>query len=112
LYLSSATTISCAGGDFAQLIRSFYMNESNQKSFTCIDKMTKINGNIQLRYGEKKDDPIPFILIVTPPYVANKIGKSPAKYAEVLKYVEAHTEELRQVALNHRDRGYTTAVLS
>ena len=88
------------------------MGALTSKPFALIDKKEQANGDIQLRYGESKDDPIPFILTVTPAYVASKTGKSPVNYEEVLDYVESHGTVLTLIAVHQQNRGYSTTVLS
>ena len=41
----------------------------------------------RIRYGSGLDDPMPFMLTVTLPYVARELGKS-VSFAEISKYVE------------------------
>ncbi len=87
------------------------MDPGSSKQFILIDKKGQAN-SIQLKYGERPDDPAPFILIVTPSYVADKMGKASPTYKDVLQYVETHAEELRALAIHQRNRGYATEVLS
>jgi hypothetical protein len=81
------------------------------KPFILLGRKGQAN-SMQLKYGERPDDPAPFILIVTPAYVAENTGKPSSNYNDVVQYVEAHGEELRAIAIHQRDRGYTTEVLS
>jgi hypothetical protein len=86
-------------------------DDAASKPFILLGKKGQGSG-MQLKYGERPDDPAPFILIVTPAYVAEKTGKPSASYNDVVRYVEAHGEELRAIAIHQRDRGYATEVLS
>jgi hypothetical protein len=87
------------------------MDDDALKPFILLDRKGQANG-VQLKYGERPDDPAPFILIVTPTYVADKLGKELSSYKEVVAYVETHLDELRAVALHQRGRGFATEVLS
>jgi hypothetical protein len=87
------------------------MDDKDSKHFILIDRSNQINGDIQLRYGEHEDDPMPFILTLTTAYVSSKTGKSPANYTDILPYIEGHAEELRRFAIHQRDQGYATAEL-
>jgi hypothetical protein len=78
------------------------MEELTSKPFVLIERKAQANGDIQLRYGESKDDPTPFILTVTAAYVAAKTGKSPANHDEVLHYVENQATVLSLIAVHQR----------
>lgn len=68
-----------------------------------------LGGNLLLRYGSGPDDPIPFILMLTPEYVARKIGKTPT-FAEIQKFAEQNTDELKAKASFEKGRGFNTHV--
>jgi hypothetical protein len=84
---------------------------SASKPFILLGKKGQGSG-MQLKYGERPDDPAPFILIVTAAYVAEKTGKPSSNYNDVIQYVETHAGELRAIAIHQRDRGYATEVLA
>jgi hypothetical protein len=70
------------------------------------------SGLFRLRYGFGHDDPMPFILTLTLPYVAHAIGKTlPLMPREISEYVEMNAEHLRGVALKAKERGFTTQTL-
>jgi hypothetical protein len=79
------------------------------KPFLLIDR--KGRNTIYLRYGESSNDPKPFTLIVTPPYVAAKIGKDVPSPEDVMAYVDTHAEELRTIAISKYERGFATETL-
>jgi hypothetical protein len=81
------------------------------KPFILLGKKGQGSG-MQLKYGARPDDPMPFILIVTTAYVAEKTGKPSSTYSDVLHYVETHADELRAIAIHQRDRGFATEVLA
>jgi hypothetical protein len=69
------------------------------------------SGVFRIRYGSGLDDPMPFVLTVTLPYVARELGKS-VSFAEISKYVEQNAEKLKATARFARiGRGFTTHTL-
>jgi hypothetical protein len=96
--------ISCSvGGDGARIM----VNKA--KPFILIAR--KGQNTIQLQYGENRNDPKPFTLIVTPAYVAAKINKDVPSPEDVMAYVETHAEELRTIAISKYERGFATETL-
>jgi hypothetical protein len=87
------------------------MEDDASKPFILLDRKGQAN-SVQLKYGQRPDDPAPFILIVTPTYVADRLGKESSSYQDVVDYVETHLDELRAVAIHQRGRGFATEVLS
>lgn len=87
------------------------MEDDASKPFVLLGRKGQAN-SVQLKYGERPDDPAPFILIVTPAYVADRLGKEQSSYKDVVDYVETHLDELRAVAIHQRGRGFATEVLS
>jgi hypothetical protein len=64
------------------------------------------SGNMQIRFGKGGGDPIPFILTVTPAYVANKIQKTlPINIIDIQNYCDKNKEDLRKIAFNCKQRG-------
>ena len=55
------------------------------------------SGVFRIRYGSGLDDPLPFVLTVTLPYVARELGRS-VSFAEISKYVEQNAETLKATA--------------
>jgi hypothetical protein len=67
---------------------------------------------IDLKYGEALDDLQPFILTVTPEYVAHETAKSvPISASDVHAYILAHAAKLRATAENCKRRDLTSEVL-
>jgi hypothetical protein len=67
---------------------------------------------IDLRYGRAFDDPQPFVLTVTPQYVAHETAKSlPISASEVHAYILAHAAKLRVIAQQCKERDLTAEVL-
>jgi hypothetical protein len=74
--------------------------------------VVKRENMIDLKYGEAFDDPQPFILTVTPEYVAHETAKSPPISASDLHaYILAHAAKLRETAVNCKARDLTCEVL-
>jgi hypothetical protein len=58
-----------------------------------------INGNLRLKYGSGPDDPLPFILTLTPSYVARAMQQiMPIPLQDVVDYARRNKERLRIVA--------------
>jgi hypothetical protein len=69
------------------------------------------SGVFRIRYGSGLDDPMPFVLTVTLPYVAREPGKS-VSFAEISKYVEQNADNLKAKArFAKMGRGFTTHTL-
>jgi hypothetical protein len=67
---------------------------------------------IDLKYGKAFDDPQPFILTVTPEYVAHQTAKSlPISASDLHAYILAHAGKLRTTAENCKARDLTSEVL-
>jgi hypothetical protein len=71
-----------------------------------------LGGNLELRYGSDPNEPIPFILTLTPQYVARELGKTPpVAFAEITKYAEENANKLIAKAKFEKGRGRTTLTL-
>jgi hypothetical protein len=79
------------------------------KPFLLIGKAGR--NTIQLQYGESRNDPKPFTLIVTAVYVAARTNKEFPSHEDVVAYVDAHAEELRTIAISKYERGFSTETL-
>jgi hypothetical protein len=74
--------------------------------------MVKRENMIDLKFGETLDDPQPFVLTVTPGYVAHEIAKSlPISGSDLHAYILAHVAKLRATAENCKAGGLTSEVL-
>ena len=70
------------------------------------------SGLRHLRYGSAQDDPMPFILTLTPQYVAREIEKTPpVSYTKVQRYAERNADKLKAIAKLHKARGLNTHTL-
>ena len=89
------------------------MQSSNENPpFEQIGKpLWEPSGVFRIRYGSGLDDPVPFVLTVTLPYVARELGKS-VSFAEISKYVEQNADTLKAKARFAKiGRGFTTHTL-
>jgi hypothetical protein len=68
------------------------------------------SGFVRLSYGTEPGDPMPFILTLTPQYVARAIGKTPT-FADIQKYAEQNADQLKNKATFEKARGFTTHTL-
>jgi hypothetical protein len=74
--------------------------------------VVKRENMIDLKYGVAFDDPQPFVLTVTPEYVAHETAKSlPISASDVQAYILAHAAKLRATAENCKARALTSEVL-
>jgi hypothetical protein len=74
--------------------------------------MVKRENMIDLKFGEALDDPQPFVLTVTPGYVAQQTAKTlPITASDLHAYILAHIAKLRVTAENCKAGGLTSEVL-
>ena len=74
--------------------------------------MVKRENMIDLKFGEALDDPQPFVLTVTPGYVAQQTAKTlPITASDLHAYILAHVAKLRATAENCKAGGLTSEVL-
>ena len=73
---------------------------SMSESVELIDSKTDpVNGNLRLKYGSGPDDPLPFILTLTPSYVAREMQQiMPIPHQDVVDYARRNKERLRIMA--------------
>ena len=80
--------------------------------FELIGSDGLFSGLRHLRYGTGHDDPVPFILTLTPQYVAREIQKTlPVSYLKVQRYAERNADKLKAIAKLERERGLNTHTL-
>jgi hypothetical protein len=66
---------------------------------------------IDLKFAASPDDPVPFILTVTPQHVAHATSKSVIRRSDMRDYIEANADRLKAIAENCRARGVISEVL-
>jgi hypothetical protein len=87
-------------------------NHGNRSMTLMLLAVVKREIMIDLKYGEAFDDPQPFILTVTPEYVAHETAKSlPISATDLHAYILAHAAKLRATAENCKARDLTCEVL-
>jgi len=80
--------------------------------FELIGSDGLFSGLRHLRYGTGQDDPTPFILTLTPQYVAREIKKAlPVSYLRVQRYAERNADKLKAIAKSEREHGSNTHTL-
>src|SRR5215813_13077338 len=76
--------------------------------FELIGSDGLFNGLRHLRYGIGHDNRMPFILTLTPQYVAREIQKTPpVSFLKVQRYAERNADKLKAIAEFEKSRGLT-----
>ena len=84
----------------------------SEPKFELIGSKGLFSGLRHLRYGTGHDDPMPFILTLTPQYVAREVKKKlPVSYLKVQRYAERNADKLKAIAKLERERGLNTHTL-
>jgi hypothetical protein len=80
--------------------------------FELLDTAGDISGKLRLIYGSGLADPAPFVLTLTPQYVARALGKTlPASFHEIEKYADDNAGDLREMALLEKGTGRLDLIL-
>ena len=80
--------------------------------FELLDTAGDISGKLRLIYGSGPTDPAPFVLTLTPQYVARAMGKTPpASFHEIEKYADENAGDLREMALREKGTGRLNLIL-
>jgi hypothetical protein len=89
------------------------MNEETHKTFRQISIMVRHPGGfVDVLFSEEVDHATPFIVTVSPEYVAHKTnGNLPTNTNKILDYVKKHSTEIRDAALRTKVAGKNTLVL-
>ena len=83
-----------------------------EPKFELIGSDGLFSGLRHLRYGTGQDDPTPFILTLTPQYVAREIKKTlPVSYLRVQRYAKRNADKLKAKAKFEKERGCNTHTL-
>jgi hypothetical protein len=87
-------------------------NHGERSMTLTLVAMVKNENMIDLKFGEALDDPQPFVLTVTPGYVAQETAKTlPISASDLHAYILAHVAKLRTTAENCKAGGLTSEVL-
>jgi hypothetical protein len=71
-----------------------------------------ISGNLRLKYGFGAGDPLPFVLTLTPSYVAREMQQIiPIPLQDVVDYARRNKERLRIMAQIAKEQGLSAQVL-
>jgi hypothetical protein len=82
------------------------------ESFELIGDERDISGHLRLAYGSRPDDPMPFVLTLTPQYVARVLGKTlPVTFHEIERYAYDNAGDLRAMALLEKGSGRLNLIL-
>src|ERR1700751_758053 len=80
--------------------------------FELIGDERDISGHLRLAYGSGADDSMPFVLTLTPQYVARALGKTPpVTFHEIEKYAYDNAGDLRAMALLEKGSGRLNLIL-
>jgi hypothetical protein len=80
--------------------------------FELIGEQGDISGHLRLAYGAGPDDPMLFVLTLTPGYVARVMEKmAPVTHEEITRYAYDNAGDLRAMALREKDSGRLSLVL-
>jgi hypothetical protein len=87
-------------------------NHGERSMTLTLVAMVKRENMIDLKFGEALDDPQPFVLTVTPGYVAHETAKTlPISASDLHAYILAHVAKLRATAEHCKAGGLTSEVL-
>ena len=74
--------------------------------FELLDTAGDISGKLRLIYGFGLADPAPFVITLTPQYVARALGKTPpVSFHEIEKYADDNAGDLREMAFREKGTG-------
>ena len=80
--------------------------------FELLDTAGDIGGKLRLIYGSGPTDPAPFVLTLTPQYVARASGKTPpVSFHEIEKYGDENAGDLREMAFREKATGHLNLTL-
>ena len=74
--------------------------------FELLDTARDISGKLRLIYGSGPADSAPFVLTLTPQYVARASGKTPTvSFHELERYADENAGDLREMAFREKATG-------
>jgi hypothetical protein len=80
--------------------------------FELIGDQGDTSGHLRLAYGSGPDDPTPFVITLTPQYVARVLEKTPPiTLQEIERYAYDHAGDLRAMAFREKENGRLSLVL-
>jgi hypothetical protein len=82
------------------------------ESFELLDIAGDISGKLRLIYGSGPADRAPFVLTLTPEYVARALAKTPpVSFHEIEKYADDDAGDLREMVLLEKCTGRMNLIL-
>lgn len=85
----------------------------SEEIFDLVEKTPVHGGDVRLRYGASKGEPLAFILTLTQQFVARETGKVlPLSAAEMDAYISEMGLDLKQRALAFKRLGVNTGELN
>jgi hypothetical protein len=80
--------------------------------FELVGEHGDTSGHLRLAYGTDPDDPMLFVLTLTPVYVARVLEKTPPVTSEeIVRYAYDNAGDLRAMALREKESGRLSLVL-
>ena len=81
-------------------------------TFELLERAGDISGKLRLIYGSGPADPAPFILTLTPQYVARVLEKTlPVSFHQIERYADDNAGDLREMALLEKGTGRLDLIL-
>ena len=91
---------------------NFLTEHQMSERFELLDIEGDISGKLRLIYGSGPADPAPFVLTLTPQYVARASGKTPpVSFHEIEKYADDNAGDLREMVFREKGTGRLSLTL-
>jgi hypothetical protein len=88
------------------------MPEEHQPAFELIAAKGELSGIFRIWYGSGEDDQLPFVLTLTPNYVARALRKPlPLTLEEITAFANKNQDRLKTIARNAKTRGRRAEIL-
>ena len=88
------------------------MPEKHQPAFELIAAKGELSGIFRIWYGSGEDDRLPFVLTLTPDYVARALRKPlPVTLEEITAFANKNEDRLKTIARNAKARGRKAEIL-
>jgi hypothetical protein len=82
------------------------LSRQMSERFELLDIAGDTSGKLRLIYGSGPADPAPFVLTLTPQYVARASGKTPpVSVHEIERYADENAGDLREMAFREKGTG-------
>ncbi len=88
------------------------MPGKRQPAFELIAAKGELSGIFRIWYGSGEDDRLPFVLTLTPDYVARALRKPlPVTLEEITAFANKNEDGLKTIARNAKARGRRAEIL-